>query len=251
MARGAPDYTKRVQFVELENPFGYPIAVGNSELAARLGSPVTYERRGYVYLVDSFEHGLNKCQTGYNGTGGGVALDQTWAKTGDFSAKLTTGSDGLLKAQLLYKLAPLPTGRPVGVEFSWSIEDKINNVTLFVYIYDGSNCIQFGARYQYTSWKIQIYGPDTAWHQVGSLFQALAEQPLFYPMKLVVDPAIPQYLRLFLAATEIDLTGQTPRTFGASLPPMVWVEIDAYGTAGYNAAAWVDDVIVTLMEETD
>ena len=88
----APDYTKIVQVVDAEDIFGKLSTIGLAELAARLGSPTTYERRGALIFADIFDSGLSKWNTDTSGAGASVALTALYASVGKYSAMLTAGS---------------------------------------------------------------------------------------------------------------------------------------------------------------
>ena len=62
------------------------------ELAVRLGSPISHDRRGDVIWWDDFECTLNKWQTVANGAGSSVALSDARARNGRYSALLISGS---------------------------------------------------------------------------------------------------------------------------------------------------------------
>ena len=69
--------------------FGDPVS--NAELAARLGSPDTFDRRGDVLWMDDFESGL-KWRTSLLGTGSLIDLTATMAASGGKCCRLVTGS---------------------------------------------------------------------------------------------------------------------------------------------------------------
>jgi len=94
MAHGQPDYG----MYTLANTIYRLTDMG--ELAARLGSINTYDRRGDVIFLDSFESGLTAWSPSSACTGSDLVQSAKHARSGGFSAKFVCGSDGTRQAQL-------------------------------------------------------------------------------------------------------------------------------------------------------
>jgi len=251
LAKGAPDYTRKVILTEAENLFGKVIQVGDSELAARLESPVTYERRGNVYMFDSFEYGLIKVQTSAIGTGASVATDSTAARTGQYSAKLTAGSDSLRKAAITYKIPAIISSKPIGIEFAWNINSDVDYLSVLIYIADGTTLKTAGIRYVRSAKRFDYYDTSGAWTTTGITYQIDLEPPPFYPLKLVLDHTNNKYLRMYFGPTEHDLSSFSFGGTASGAAPLVTVEIAVYSDVAVNGIAWVDDFIFTVNEPTE
>jgi hypothetical protein len=114
MAHGRPDFnlTAGVRTTYRWSDF--------DELAARLGSPVSYDRRGDVIFIESFEHGDGMITWATGGAGSTAGLSLARARTGHFSAALYTPSVANAYAHLTRR-GVYPAVSPLGAEISFTL----------------------------------------------------------------------------------------------------------------------------------
>ena len=251
MAEGALDYTQKVLMIETENLFGKPIYVGDSELAARLGSPVTFERRGNVYLVDSFEEGLNKCVPTTSGTGAQVYLDTERARTGGYSCKLVAGSDEDRYAGVRWRVALISREGLMGVEWHWCAGGYFRAIEARVRLRTTGLTSRFGVRLFQPGGEIYVWGPSDTWEETGLRFMFNPAEALFHAAKLVLDLLDGKYKRLQFNSIEYDLSeweGYRPE-FGNLLYVEFEIRLETF--EGFNGWMWLDDVILTINEPED
>jgi len=199
MVHTLPDYTSKWKMNKIS------ANVDNAELAARLGSPVTFDRRGNVVWYDDFE-GTTLNWRAF-GTGGAtlvaIVADRSW--TGSQSAKLTTGAT-TDDNQSMFKQFHLPSDYKLGFEAWFDFAAVDIEVTLVATIYTGT--------YRHIG-GLELHTSDNS---ISYIDAALARQPLgtmnwsgivnhhWMPVKLVVDYASHYYVRAIVGNEEFDMS---------------------------------------------
>src|SRR3990167_1185649 len=125
------------------------------ELAARLGSINTYDRRGNVAWLDDFEATLNKWGTGGDGTGNAVAISTSRARHGAQSVKLTTGSTGAKESEIFHPEAYPVLGK-YGIEYSFVLGSSALYQDVILVHYNGANSYIYQIRYDKGANQLQI-----------------------------------------------------------------------------------------------
>lgn len=217
------------------------------ELAVRLGSPVTNDRRGNVVRVNGFESGLKAWITSYVGAGGGVVLSTKACQTGAYSAKFTTGQDPAGNAALS-KYHPLLVLGKAGLEVSFASASASPTIRVRFYYYDGAQYHLFSVRYDYPNQRFQYLDNAAAWQNIDTGL-------LFYPsitswnfLKLVVDLSGKDYERVILNDNEYSLQGIDALSVNAFTAPYLSTVLFADGDNAGNYVVYFDDVIWTQNE---
>jgi len=259
---GGPDYAA-------PKPIGqFPIGPVHTltdiaELAARLKSANTFDRRGNVILLDDFEDTL-KWRTSFPGGAGGViALSSEAARSGAFSCKMTCPDIGYA---LIERYLGYPVLSNMGFEISFTIPAWPDDASLLVFglvLDDG------------TDWMVaevlwDMSDPDHRNHtlSIGVPAPIIYEEfdkdfynyyaspyldsPCFHTAKLVVDFVNRRYLRFILDHVTYDLsrynisiiTGGAV-SVGVHMSPSFRIENNVAGT---NPFCYVDDAIITQNE---
>lgn len=218
-----------------------------AELAARLGSPVTFDRRGDVLYLEQFESGLSAWASGVHGTGATVDLSSARSRYGRYSARMVAGSDDTPYAQI-YRYFPYPVLSRMGVELGINLATPFSYVEIRHDVFDGANWLQFRLRYHYGSWALQYQDGSGAWVTfattrtlAGSLYQ-------FSDMKLVSDPAAGEYVRCVVNSASYSLAGVGAYSTPLVAAPSRLLDIYLYGVEAENDVLYLDDVILTQNE---
>jgi hypothetical protein len=90
------------------------------ELAVRLGSIDTFDRRGNVIFLENFEAGYLKWATSINGTGSSVSLVAGIARSGEHSC-LLVGGPGVGRFADVTRSVAIPVIGKLGGEISFAI----------------------------------------------------------------------------------------------------------------------------------
>jgi len=217
------------------------------ELAVRLGSPVTFDRRGNVVFVDGFEDGLGAYQIDYTGTGASVVLSCLESRAGAYSAKLIGGSTANNYAQV-FVYRPYPVESRVGMEASFAHDGDIATLTLAQFFVVGATQYRARVRYNHAASKLQYYDSAGNWQDLATGVSLYYLVGAFHTLKVVVDLTNGEYLRVALNNTEYDMEGIAMYTAGFPFADVWQAYVEVVSSVGHNGRAYVDDVILTQNE---
>ena len=217
------------------------------ELAARLGSIVTFDRRGDVVWLDGFECGINKWVATTWGTGASIGLSKDYARNGNWSCKMTAGSDGLRRADI-YRKMPRPVMGKLGFEFSFAMDSKLDELRMGFDLYDGSYRHEPYAVYDYGEKKLKIQDGAGDLQDVAAGLDVYESHYPFWTVKLVVDFKNQKYTRLIFQETEYDISSYSYLYNADTGNPYLLPRISVVGIAEANAPVYIDDVIITQNE---
>lgn len=241
MAHGQPDYG----MYQIAKTI-YRLA-DMGELATRLGSIVTFDRRGDVVWLDDFESNINKWRIFGTGTGYSALLSSEAARSGGLSAKLVTGitaSGHIYIARYL----PYPVEGNVGSEFSFVNNTDLQYIILAFDCYSGLENKEGAVRYRCSDEALDIYLPTVGFTEIATGIELVAATYFFHTLKLVVDLSTNKYVRLLLDSTSYDLSAYSISTAPSVIEPMWIFEITARNRVIGNEAFYIDDVIITQNE---
>lgn len=212
-----------------------------AELAARLGSIDTFDRRGEVLWLDDFENNINK----WNQTlgGGSIALSTDQARSGANSAKLTTAATGTDAASLRWIMG-YPVLSKFGFEVSFAnLSTKGRFQISFVYC-TGTKMVVGGLDYYSATGILSLSGGV----QIDTL-GLYTSATTWNTIKVVIDSAQNKYVRAILNNKEYDISAsslvETALVEAAHLEAIVAIWRDAAAAA---VSIYVDDAIITQNE---
>lgn len=217
------------------------------EAAARLGSPVIWDRRGDVVLMDSFEHGTCQSATTVFGAGDNYHLLCGASRHGGHSLRYYLAGAAGSQGQTQWTICS--TGQMVnGFELSFGWVDTIASVGLVLQYHDGVNVHEARATY----WPV---GGVLAYRDalnVDILIQGgLGLTPLADPIhvfKIVADFDVNEYVRVILDENTWTLPGIALRDFGGATGPYVNAYVTVVQTLAATGAFIMDRTIVTQNE---
>lgn len=241
MAHGTPDWGVTAGAVTI-----YKLT-DMAELAARLGSILTHDRRGDVVWFDGFEDGLEKWSTFAPADGGSVDLSTVRARNGQYSARLVADEGGAVGTRI-DKTIPFPVESPMGAEFSFALQQNIGWLELVFDIYDGVRAAQYVITWSDTDNNLTYHDVEGDPQEIAAGVDLSMAVNLFHTMKLVVDMENHAYARLILNQTEYSLAGIAAWNDLDPTSAALRVRINMAGRAGENDVIRVDDVIITQNE---
>lgn len=241
MSHGTPDWGINVDQTV------YSLREDLAELAARLGSLVTYDRGGVVVFAEDFSHGLSRWTTGITGVGDTIDLSVAHTLSGPFSARLVAGSATDPVAEIVYELPKqVPSG--MGGEIAFAIDQMTSIVELGLNQYDGVDALIGTVRYSPLT-KTLSYRPAVgAYVTIATGVQLLTEDHVFHTMKLVVDLVAEEYVKVMLDDVTYSLAGVPLRKTSPGLAERFDLLIWNRGRDGIGDTVYVDRVIVTQNE---
>lgn len=219
----------------------------NAELAARLGSIVTFDRRGDVILLDDFEDNINKWDITLSRAGASIALSNDTARNGGSSCKVVTGNVAGDEEQLARWVSyPVLSKLGLEVHFSFHVEHSMIQIALLAD--DGVTTFYSALRYLPPTNVLEYLAPGPAWVPLAAGLALYPEVHCFNAFKFVVDLQTLTYSRVILGPNVIPMT-QAIWTPGTLVTPNTLGVFITIGTSvNFARTAYLDDVIVTQNE---
>jgi hypothetical protein len=222
-------------------PDNYPWLAGSSrstvvdvgELAVRLGSPVTYDRRGEVLFADQFGHGLGSYTAEVDGTGASIKLIASEGDCGGYAAQLTGGSvDGDFVS--LVRTLPATARVRYGFEVSFWLPSVVSLVDFMFQYYDGALLRDGHLRYTWSPAGWSYRDAAGAYQSISIPALYVSTDPLFHWLKLVVDLSKDEYLRILVDEEEYDMSGVGLYSVANATPPNMACGVFLASPAGVN-----------------
>lgn len=219
-----------------------------AELAARLGSIVTFDRRGNVLFVEDFEGSLARCSTGAS-AGGSVVISNKFARYGDFSCCMTTGPDNYDQAYIGILLA-YPVLSRMGIEVAWnrSDADKLYQFMIEFELYDGSNYWMADVAWSNDTKKWIYRRQNADFVDLSPTVDYYQSDMPFIHAKLVVDWLNKEYVRLIVNDQVYDMAGLGLYSVPNDTPGYLIVVIRTNNAESGAAVNYIDGIIITQNE---
>lgn len=242
MTHGAPDYSnvRKAEYSFRLDDMG--------ELAARLGSPQIYDRRGEILYIETFKHGFRPWQNWATGANAVVELDEIRTHTDGFSLLMRGGSDGDRDA-IIRRILPLVNMSSIGIEIRAMVNDDINYLRTSLYIYDGSSLYFVYAIYYAQTDILKILDSDGSEVTISTGFNLSTAYETFNFMKFTVDWINKTYKRGLFNGNEIDISAYSIQQTASALSPHIIIDIRLQSTDGNNGEVFLDNIIITRNED--
>ena len=223
-------------------------AITRAELAARLGSIVTFDRRGDVVWFDDFLSGVKKWTFASGGTGSAFEWSAAAAKFGGYSGKLITGDTVGDTGSIRKVVIPQPLSR-MGLEYCFTTEEGLSEMLFYPYIDDGTTWIWPFIKYLPGYDTLQYFGSDFAYHDLDTDLTLYEDITNFHTIKVVADINKREYVRCLVDNISFDMTG-IPVYAADSLIQAAMIDINIKTTTRLpsNQSIYIDHVIVTQNE---
>jgi len=241
MAHTLPDYTTKYKLATI---FGQ---IDSGELAARLKSINTFDRRGNVIWMDDFEATVLHWNTTKTGTSSDVALDTTMALTGNQCVKLTGGTSASSTAAMYRALAYPQLGK-LGLEMGITNVTGIDSITIYLTVYDGTNKNEAAIRYKTSTTALQYENSEGNFTDFATITAPKSDILTFHMWKMIADFEEGEYMRFILDNTTYDLAGTQYRTVANASAPFLYAACILVNSAGVTKDIYVDNVIITQNE---
>lgn len=213
------------------------------ELAVRLGSIVTYDRRGDVIFMDDFEGGEMKWvdPTAY------VVVSTDYAFTGSFSCKLTPpaaiGGDRFIGRSIF----PGVLGK-YGLETTLLLHSDVDMPRIQIgHLVDGVAHF-YVVRYRIAAKTLEYQTGLDAWTEFADGLELFKADPCWHKFKLVADLATNKFARLLIDEHTYDISSYDPYVGTTAIQNAISVLIGGERAAAVTGSMYVDNAIVTQNE---
>lgn len=233
--------------IDSSDAWGRMLSIGNTELAARLGSVRTHDRRGNTYYTTSFEHGIADWVKVTEGLGSSVRLVPTEYRTGGYSVRCCTRANALAWAGASIKL-PLLTPGAMGISCAWRAPEGVDRFFARMFWYSEDTALEGMIEYCEEDGILKIGQDGGAWH-------ILAEGLTLYPgtvpwhvIKLVVNFDTGYYVRAIVDRGEWDISDKVCMTAALLQRNTVAIDFTAQNVNAVSRNTYIDDVVLTAGE---
>jgi len=241
MPRGLPDDSNIVKFGPTWS------LTDHAELAARLGSIVTFDRLGTVIDLETFVKGRSRWEDTIWGVGGGVCLSNYRSQVDGVSLKLTSGTGVTPAVQAVWML-PYPELTRLGFEAAYAFTGTLNLAYHAFLVFKGAHYAYFALRWNLVTGVIEYRDAAPGWVATGVNIIPAGENHLFNKVKLVANSLTEEYERLVVNDTGYSLKGRYAEQVGAADDPHIQAWSQVWGDGLANMIAYVDGCIFTETE---
>jgi len=219
-----------------------------AELAVRLGSPHLWDRRGDVFIQDSFEDGLGRWDRWSWPPNNEVCLAADHAGQGAYSVLLKPGTTAGANWAHLSQWHGTPATSKLGFEYRFNIPDNMLYWHWRLAWYTGAEVIYAHVCWRYATRDVRVYDNALGWVTfASSLSRVFSDQPTHIG-KMVVDYTARRYVRFILNHASYDLSAYTPQIGADSSQQAIYVYLALYAEEGKTAEGYVDCIILTHNE---
>lgn len=240
MTHGLPDWGGR-------NPKSTTYGLQDmAELAVRLGSIVTFDRRGDVIFVEDFSNGLGRWALTGSGTGNTSYPVAYPVRTKGMGINLHTG-DAAFDAAAIYREVAFPVEGKVGLEASFVVYSGILAVDLWVSIYTSISLYTYSFGYKHTTGQLYVYTPLGYEYPFtpGVINENYAN---YQTMKVVIDTVNQKYVRGLFNEHAYNLSAYAPKVVADTTTKRCVVYVDVWANTAGGKDTVVSDVIFTQNE---
>lgn len=223
------------------------LTVGNAELAARLGSPLKYDRRGSIVVATDFSLGYGVWVKKYSGSDSAVTLTPDRFATGGYSVECLASAAGAADSGLCAVIPTLPSaGR--GVSCLFSMFATMSYLEIDVYCYDGDDYFRAYAKYDHAAGELEIRDEDLGAKVVVEDVTIVPSPDVFNFFKVTFDTTTGMYKELLFNDVIKDLSAYKLETDESGTTPRLDITIKMHNRYGEADKVYIDSAIVTINE---
>lgn len=237
----SPDYSK---YLTISARFSLQ---DMGELAARLGSISTYDRRGEVIFYDDFRYGLGGWTLIPQGAGSSLSLTADNTYRSPYACKLITDA-AVNSYATLRKLTGVIDIDRAGIEFGFDCQNDHDGIlAMAVYVYNGVRYLMTVKADRHND-AISILGDDGAYHTITTYTDKLHTGIGHNFIKLVWDVSDKKYVRLLVNGLSYSISSYGLFYDAAVISPVFYVDMQLKNQIGTGATTYLHYFILTANE---
>jgi hypothetical protein len=226
---------------------GFPMIGDLAELAARLGSISTYDRRGTIIWMTDFEHGLQGTSCGVSDAECDYFVSAERSYHGAYSLKMDPSDEEDSYVEWGWVVHFMPSGY-VGLEAAISTVSDPAGIRLKILHFDGTTQQRGELHYDTATGDWTIRTGDTTWETILDGFKLQQGAAAWNPIKLIIDVESGEYVRAQMSGRSVDISDYSLYSLASTNLGQVAVRVMTYGASTTHAPAFVDNIIVTQNE---
>ena len=223
------------------------LKVGNAELAARIGSLMSYDGRGQYQYGYDFSNGLTSWHTQALGGLAEVKLTPETYERGGYSVSLVGGNSTPWQSTC-WRMIDVMESKTFGLEVGVSIASSIDWVNILATYYDGVNYHTAGIKYDDTQNLLRCRITEPDWQTFATNYQMFHNASAYHAFKFVWNIDTGKYVRALIAGHYYDLSSYSILSDTSPTKPYMDFSVTVQSRDGYNDAVNWDYVIVTNQE---
>lgn len=206
----------------------YAVVGDIGEIAARLKSPVNFDRRGTVFHIDDFEGGITGWTEALTGSGRELMTSAKYTRTGSYSMKVVPAS-AIPYNHVISRKTVYPHAGKLGLELAFPVCSGTQYIQIDESFYDGATLHYTSVKYHHVDDELSYLDEDGNWQVLGSGFSLLEDYTVFHVLKFVVDSENDQYTRFLLDANSWENLEYPCQAIESTLSPhiKIWVRVFA------------------------
>lgn len=218
-----------------------------AELAARLGSIVTFDRRGDVVWLDDFLYDMNNW-TLVNSSSETATWVTTESLYSGHSVKLLANTDPTTLVGIIRK-NPLPVDTRIGIEFAFLPNANVQRVRLLITLYDGATSYSVDVYITLNAQTITYYDDGGNYVVLASGVKLIQDGTCWHFFKLVLDLETKAHVRLLVDNVEYSMAGLGIKSAASASTPTLEVTVEQVANnAAAGPACYVTNIICTQNE---
>lgn len=216
------------------------------ELAVRLGSVSTFDRRGHVIFADDFEEPVFKWVGMVVGSGS-MRLDSSYPNSGAQCVELTT-SASIGHTRGIARQIGLQENQSIGLEVAFCNPPVGSELHLQINRDNGVDTYRGEVYVDFTTNQLFLFNSTGAYQLIASLVPFYSLSYTYYFFKLVVDFDLLTYKRVFLFNQWFDISDYALRNIGSTVGGFMAFQIHLVTLANAAKTIYLDDAIITQEE---
>lgn len=232
--------------IDSTDAWGRMLSIGNAELAARLGSILSYDRQGSIVQQTDFDNGWDSWRQSLVG-GALLALTPGVGRMGGYTAKMTGGAIGTGRCALFNYIPVLASDR-VGLATFLSVPIQTEYLELEISYSDAVTRYQGWVRWDCAAKEVQLLDNTPAWVTVLDGVDIYRRAQSFTFFKLVIDFTARTYERVFFGPFEVDLRAYSLNLLAPVAYPSIYVAVRNEPREGTTDISYCDGIAVTVAE---
>lgn len=217
------------------------------ELAARLGSIVTYDRRGEVVWFDNFSHGISKYTILLSGTDSSAVLGVVRTGRSGYNMKQVIGTTGNKYVQCYTNVTLLELSK-IGMEIAAYFTINPSHFIMGIYHFDGSKRHTYFVKIDTQNKKLYVQNSAGTYIEVSTIPRIDNPDGTIHNFKIIIDTDNQVYVRMQINSLSYDLTVYSHKEDNDSSAPGIMVYFATFGTGGPSEVGTINHVILTSNE---
>lgn len=219
------------------------------ELAARLGSIVTYHRSGNVIYYEDFENTLSGWWVDAAGAGASILISTDYCFRGGQCAIVTGSTSSVNDNKLEKRLPGVPT-TVVGLEVFYRSLEEADEIEFLLDVYLGGFRYRVGVRLTPADNTIDLANAVAGYEEVISDWLTINNTATWHNIKFTFDVTTLKYVSLLVNGVSKDVSAVSVTGQSTSQENAYNITLSVKNNSGEEDITLLDDAIITINEPT-